>query len=358
MNINEYTILSNKQQSQLQLLKYRATPYTIIIMFSLFASLLRYYLLPDWSLYIHLLMLFTQIVILTCIWHIVKWLNALLDKRIPFYKGAITRVVLQISLSLLLIAPIFIALFFLTHKHFPAFINKEFLGIVIALFTIVIFLFNFAFYAFHFFGNWQKSVEDKAALEVQAADLEREKSTLQYHQLRNQVNPHYLFNTLTSLDGLIHTNPDLASEFVRHMAKVYRYVLRHTENEVVNLNEELEFIQHYIQLLQIRYAGGINIDMKISAAAKDKGIVMVTLQMLIDNAIKHNIVQENEPLHITIKDEDNYIVIYNNKQLRKQIESSNGQGLIQLKELYSYLTDKPVVIEETADMYTIKLPLL
>jgi LytS/YehU family sensor histidine kinase len=291
-------------------------------------------------------------------WHVVKWLNGVLDKRIPFSEGAITRVVLQVSLSLLIIAPIFIAIYFLTYERFPAFINKEFIGIAAALFTIVIFLFNFAFYAFHFFGNWQKSIEDKATLEVQAAELEKEKFDLQYHQLRNQVNPHYLFNTLTSLDGLIHTNPELASEFVRHMAKVYRYVLRHKESEVVNLDEELEFIQHYIRLQHIRYADGLKITHDVSASAKDKGIVMVTLQMLIDNAIKHNIVQTNEPLAITIKDDGDYLVVHNNKQLRKQIETSNGQGLLQLQQLYTYLTDKKIMIEDTDTDYTIKIPLL
>jgi LytS/YehU family sensor histidine kinase len=193
---------------------------------------------------------------------------------------------------------------------------------------------------------------------VQAARLEKEKFDLQYHQLRNQVNPHYLFNTLTSLDGLIHTNPELASEFVRHMAKVYRYVLQHKESEVVCLYEELEFIQHYIELLHIRYADGLKIRHNISDAASDKGIVMVTLQLLIDNAIKHNIVQANEPLHIDITDDGDYLLMKNNKQLRKQIETSNGQGILHLQQLYAYLTDKQIQIDNNETSYTIKIPLL
>jgi two-component system LytT family sensor kinase len=259
---------------------------------------------------------------------------------------------------LLIVAPISGTLFYFFHHMVPGFGDRLVFGIVVILFIVVIFLFNFAFYAYYFFGNWQNSVEDKAQLEVQAATLEKEKLDLQYHQLRNQVNPHYLFNTLTSLDGLIHTNPELASEFVRHMAKVYRYVLQHKESEVVNLDEELEFIKHYIQLQHIRYADGLKITIDVSAKAKDKGIVMVTLQMLIDNAIKHNIVQPNEPLYITIKDEGDYLVVHNNKQLRRQMETSNGKGVLQLKQLYSFLTDKPIVIESTDKEYTIKIPLL
>lgn len=339
-------------------LKYRFTPYFIIVMFSFVASFVRIYMLPDWSIGMHFLLFLLQVGMLTIIWLLIKSLNNFLDRRIPFDRGAITRIVLQIALTLLIVAPIFIGIFILMHKQLPAFVNREFIGIAVALFVVVIFLFNFVFYAFYFFSNWQGSIEDKAKLEVQAAELEKEKFNLQYHQLRNQVNPHYLFNTLTSLDGLIHTNPELASEFVRHMAKVYRYVLQHKESEVVNVDEELEFIQHYIRLQHIRYGNGLKITYAISDAAKDKGIVMVTLQMLIDNAIKHNIVQVNEPLHIHITDKDGYLVVHNNKQLRRQIETSNGKGILQLQQLYTYLTEEQVIIENTDKDYTIKIPLL
>ncbi|MBS1771537.1 MAG: histidine kinase [Bacteroidetes bacterium] len=354
----QHITLSTREQKRINFVQYRLTPYFVILLFTFAMSIVRGYLIPEWGIGRHILAFVMQTVGMTCVWQLVKAISKRLDKYMPFEHGPVKRIVVQLLICILILGPVVIIGIYYGKPYMPVYVNKQFLTIAAVLFVILISLFNFSFYAGYFFKNWQESVMEKASLEVEAAELQKEKSTMQYHQLRNQVNPHYLFNTLTSLDGLIHTNPDLASEFVRHMAKVYRYVLRHTENEVVNLDEELEFIQHYIQLLQIRYAKGINIEMKISPAAKDKGIVMVTLQMLIDNAIKHNIVQENEPLHITIKDEDDYIVIHNNKQLRKQIESSNGQGLIQLKELYGYLTDKPMVIEETPDNYTIKLPLL
>lgn len=351
-------LVTNKLQKQIRFLKYRFTPYFIIVMFSFLASFVRFYMLPDWGLGVHVFMFLSQIVILTFIWLLIRALNTYLDKRIPFSNGPISRIALQIVLTLIVVAPVFTTMFLVTHKQLPTFVTREFVGIAVALFVVVIFLFNFAFYAFYFFKNWQDSIEDRAALEIQAAQLEKEKMDLQYHQLRNQVNPHYLFNTLTSLDGLIHTNPELASEFVRHMSKVYRYVLQHKESEVVSLYEELEFIQHYIRLLHIRYAEGLQIRTCISDEAKDKGVVMVTLQMLIDNAVKHNIVQAGEQLCIDIYDEADCLVVRNNKQLRKQIETSNGQGLKQLKQLYTFLTNKQLVIEDTADTYIIKIPLL
>jgi sensor histidine kinase YesM len=315
-------------------------------------------MVPEWGVLVQLVLFALQATMLTFIWHLVKSLNSFLDKRIPFSQGPLMRVTLQIALTMLIVAPILITITYLMSSYLPVFVNSQFIGFAIGLFVIMIFLFNFAFYSYYFFSNWQQSIEEKAKLEVQTAELEREKFNLQYHQLKNQVNPHYLFNTLTSLDGLIQTNPDLASEFVRHMSKVYRYVLQHKENEVVSLDEELEFIGHYIELLHIRYGAGLNIHHNLSPAALDRGIVMVTLQMLIDNAIKHNIIQSSPTLKIIIWDEDGYLVVYNNKQLRKQIETSNGHGIKQLMQLYGYLSDRPVIIDNTDEHFIIKIPLL
>ena len=354
----EHTSLAATQQKRIQFLQYRFTPYFIIILFSVAVSFVRFYMIPEWGLLVHSGLFLLQVFMMTCIWHLIKALNGFLDKRIPFSQGPIKRVLLQIALSILIIAPVFTVIAILLDPYKPPFINDQFIAMVAVLFVILIFLFNFAFYSFYFFQNWQGSVEDKAQLQIRAAELEREKFNLQYHQLRNQVNPHYLFNTLTSLDGLIQTNPELASEFVRHMSKVYRYVLQHKENEVVSLDEEMRFIGHYIELLHIRYAEGLNIKLNIAENAKDKGIVMVTLQMLIDNAIKHNIVQKESPLYVVIWDEDGCLVVQNNKQARGQVDTSNKQGLKQLVQLYSYHSDAPIVIEDNPDDYTIRIPLL
>jgi len=358
------TLAASKADKNIRHLQYRTTPYFLIILFSVAVTVLRFFLIPEWTLSTHFILFFVQVGCLTCIWQTVKALNRALDKRMPFRNGPLRRMGLQIFLSLLIVAPLIggIDYFLLSSDspivNMPLFVNKQFIAIAIALFIILIFLFNFGFYAFYFFTNWQQSVEEKAQLQIQTADLEREKSLLQYHQLKNQVNPHFLFNTLTSLDGLIQTDPDLASDFVRHLSKVYRYVLQHKENEVVSIAEELEFIGHYVNLLHIRYREGLRVQIDISPGAQEKGIVMVTLQMLIDNAIKHNVVQPEEPLLIRIFDEEDHLVVQNNRQLRKQIETSNGQGLQQLKQLYSFLSEKEPQVAEAEDYYAIHIPLL
>lgn len=353
-----FDIVPNLQQKKINYLQYRFTPYFLILLFVSTTAVFRMYLLPEWDWWWHVTGFICQFIAMSGVWQLIQYLNKVLERYIPFEQGPLKRMFLQVFLTMLILAPLAATAIYFIWPHLPPFVNRQFIAITMMLFIVLVFLFNFSFYASHFFRNWQDSVEEKAALEIQAAELEREKFNLQYHQLKNQVNPHYLFNTLTSLDGLIHTNPELASEFVRHMSKVYRYVLQHKENEVVNLDEELEFISHYIELLHIRYGAGLNILLNISPQAKERGIVMVTLQMLIDNAIKHNIVQEGTPLNIIIRDDGDYLVIGNNKQLRKQIETSNKQGLKQLQQLYSYLSAEPVVIEDNHEHFTIKIPLL
>jgi two-component system, LytTR family, sensor kinase len=350
--------LGSPQQRKIAYLQNNFTPYFLITLFAGCTALLRVYLMPEWAWWQHLLSFSVQTVSLIGIWQLIRLLNRLLERNISFERGPIVRMFAQSMLTLIILSPIVFAVVMLGRPYMPSYINKQFIAITIMLFVMIVFLFNFTFYAGYFYTNWQVSVEEKAQLEVQAAELERETFNLQYHQLKNQVNPHYLFNMLTSLDGLIHTNPDLASDFVRHMSKVYRYVLQHKENEVVSMDEELEFISHYVELLQIRYGAGISIEHSISTYAAEKGIVMITLQMLIDNAIKHNSLQVNAPLVIKMWDENGYLNVQNNKQLKKQMDTSNGQGIVQLKKLYTYLTHKKIYVEETEELYTLKLPLL
>ncbi len=342
----------------------RYLPYMFIAVMTIGTGILRYYLLSDWSLGLHVLMFIGQFITLTAFWHLIKYINYKLNEYYPFERGPIKRIALQILITIMVTGTLDLTVTTLLKDQMPLaaqhelLANKPFMALMIVVYFIVILMFNFAFYAVHFFSNWQDTADEKAALEIQTARLEQEKAEVKYHQLKNQVDPHYLFNTLTSLDGLIHTNPELASDFVQHMAKVYRYVLQHKESEVVNVYEELDFIEHYIELLHIRYGDGVEICKNVSNGAQDRCIVMVTSQMLIDNAIKHNIVQPSEPLKIEIWDEGDYLIFRNNKQLRKQIATSNGTGLAQLRELYSYLTEQEIIISDTDAHYTIKLPLL
>lgn len=358
VHTKDFVIVQDKYEQLFQRMRTRTMPIFFIVLFSAAVSVVRILLIPEFSLFTHFLLFLVQIVFLTGIWYLINWLSERLDKPFPFDRAPLKRVGIQIALTMLIVAPLLIGVAAIIVPYVPRFVTQEFLAIAIVLFVVLIFLFNFGYYAFHFFRNWQRSLMEKTELQVRAAELEKEKFNLQYHHLKNQVNPHYLFNSLTSLDGLIQTNPALASEFVRHMSKVYRYTLQHKENEVVSLQEEMDFIDHYTELLNIRYGSALVIEQSVAEEAREKGIVMVTLQLLLDNAVKHNIVQSGTPLTIAIRNEGDYLVVQNNVQLRKQIESSNQQGLQQLMQLYHYLSEKPVVVEKEEHRFTIKIPLL
>ena len=343
---------------QAENIRWKFIPYILIVLFSIVVTIIRVFMITEWGMSMQLMIFALQVIYLSAIWLLIKNLSTYLDKIIPFEKNICKRILIQVATALVLDFPIYIFMF-MDNKPFGLnFLTSQFLAIISLLIFIFILFMNIGYDAFYFFRQWQVSVSEKANLQVQAAELKMDKSMMQYYHLKNQVNPHFLFNNLSSLDGLIQTNPDLASDFLRHLSKVYRYVLEHKENEVVNLETELDFIQHYISLLKLRYRNVLNIDINISQAALEKGIVMVTLQMLIDNAIKHNSLEADAPLTISIHDKDNALLVTNNKQLRKQIDTSNQQGLQQLKDLYSFLSKHQIIIEDADLSFTIILPLL
>jgi LytS/YehU family sensor histidine kinase len=210
---------------------------------------------------------------------------------------------------------------------------------------------NLGFFTVYFIERWKDSL-------LVTERLEKEKSQVQFDNLKNQLNPHFLFNALTSLNSLIHENPDLASEFLQQLSKVYRYVLQNKDKTTVSLETELNFIQHYVQLLGTRFTKSLLISFDIDERSKELSIVPVTLQILIENAIKHNIVDDTRPLKICISTIDGYLHVKNNLQLKKRVEESNKQGLENLRTLYRYLTVAPLEQYCTAEEFVVKIPLI
>jgi LytS/YehU family sensor histidine kinase len=220
----------------------------------------------------------------------------------------------------------------------------------IATEVLVVTLLNVIHFAKYSLNKWRENA-------LRATNLEKEKSQVQFDNLKNQLNPHFLFNSLTSLDSLIHENPTLASEFLRQLAKVFRYVLQNKEKGLVSLETELNFIKNYVALLQTRFGESLSIDFKISEDVLDQQIAPVTLQILIENALKHNIINQSNPLIINIINKEYYLIIENKIQLKKQVETSNGQGLNNLKSLYSFLSVNEVLIEKN-EVFRVKIPLI
>jgi ligand-binding sensor domain-containing protein len=195
-------------------------------------------------------------------------------------------------------------------------------------------------------------------LQATAQQLEKEKVMVMYENLKQHLNPHFLFNSLTSLSSLIRVNQDLAGHFLDRMSKIYRYILKNRDSETVSLKDELEFVAQYIELQKTRFEEGLQVRMKIDEDDLDKRLAPVTLQNLVENAIKHNTTSKSKPLVIEIFTSDNYLVVRNNLQQKNFVETSNKTGLQSMRSLYAYLSPLPLLAENANGCFTVKIPLL
>lgn len=327
----------------------------IIIVLATISAFFRWYLF-NFDFKSNIILYFISIAVLSITWLFFIKTCLIFDKIMPYDRGIIKRMILQILINLAVIYGLSRIAFSIGKNLLPfhEIIDKEatnlaqLAGIISEI--LIVTLLNVIHFAKYSLNKWRENA-------LRASNLEKEKSQVQFDNLKNQLNPHFLFNSLTSLDSLIHENPTLASEFLRQLSKVFRYVLQNKEKGLVSLETELNFIKNYIALLQTRFGESLSINFNISDDALDLQIAPVTLQILIENALKHNIVNQSNPLIINIVNKDNYLIIKNKIQLKKQVETSNGQGLNNLKTLYSFLSEKEVLIEQN-EVFSVKIPLI
>ena len=290
-------------------------------------------------------------VVVAITWELLRWINRFLDKHLPFEKDVTKRVVIQLLIGGLVGLIVRFGIYFFGEPRLPFKLDELFLAATWFLYLFFPTAINLGFFTSYFLHRWKDSL-------VNAERLEKEKSKVQFDNLKNQLNPHFLFNALTSLNSLIFEDQALASRFLQQLSKVYRYVLQHKDKTLVNLQTELDFIDHYVSLLNTRFKTALNISFRIDESARELSIVPVTLQILIENALKHNVIDNEKPLALTITSEDHYLVVRNNVQLKRRVEESNRQGLDNLRSLYGYLTDRPVMIEDDGMFFSVRIPLL
>lgn len=201
-----------------------------------------------------------------------------------------------------------------------------------------------------FLLNWRESAVD-------AERAKKESVAAQYESLKNQVNPHFLFNSLNALTNLVYEDQDKAAKFIKQLSEVYRYVLDTRDKELVPLAEEVKFLDSYLYLQQIRF--GEKLNLKVSLENAKGQVAPLALQMLIENAIKHNVIAEEQPLYIEVRMETGYIVVENNLQKKNMPgEGSSGIGLENIQRRYEFLSNLKVVVENTENMFRVKLPVI
>ncbi|QDK83592.1 sensor protein lytS [Spirosoma sp. KCTC 42546] len=201
--------------------------------------------------------------------------------------------------------------------------------------------------------------QERLEAELAMQRLEQEKTNVQLRALQAQVNPHFLFNSLNSLSALIDDDQGRASHFVDQLSQVYRYLLRTSNQALTTLASELDFIESYYHLLKTRHGSGLTLTVQVNPAYQAKLLPPFTLQLLVENAVKHNIVLANEPLRINIVTDDaGYLVVSNNLQRKRTPVLSNGVGLSTILAQYQKLDQLPPDIIEGEGRFTVRLPLI
>ncbi len=205
-----------------------------------------------------------------------------------------------------------------------------------------------------FIEEWKKSTRK----EVVEQKLIAKSANAQFESLKNQLDPHFLFNSLNVLSSLIDENPNQAQRFTASMSKIYRYVLEQKDKELVTVEEEIEFAKTYCNLLETRFEDSVGFDFQVDENTLKSYVVPLSLQLLLENCIKHNFATSAKPLQIKIYSENGYLLIENNLQQREQVKESAGIGLSNIVQRYALLTKQNVFIEKSPDFFKVKIPML
>ena len=212
----------------------------------------------------------------------------------------------------------------------------------------------FVLLIFHTAYLYKKSQENK----VKEQKIIAGNVSAQFESLKNQIDPHFLFNSLNVLSSLIEENPENAQRFTTSLSKIYRYVLDQKDKELVSVQEELDFAKTYMKLLTMRFENSLTYSLPETGIAEDGKVVPLSLQLLLENTIKHNVVSDARPLHISITNEDGYLAVANNLQKKEVLQSGQGVGLKNIISRYAILSDKKVNIEQTDESFKVKIPIL
>jgi len=215
---------------------------------------------------------------------------------------------------------------------------------------LISFIMSLSFTAIGFFKAWKRAI-------INSEKLKTEMMAYRYESLRNQINPHFLFNSFNVLSDLVYADQAMAVKFINQLSELFRYVLDSRDKELVPLTDELNFLNSYEYLLKTRFED--KLDLKIDLIAQpDEFIVPMTLQLLVENAVKHNEVSEAFPLQIRINRNGSYVEVENSLRIKKVGEDSKNTGLMNIQQQFSYFTDKQVEVNDLDGKFLVKVPIL
>lgn len=203
----------------------------------------------------------------------------------------------------------------------------------------------------YLYQNWRRTL-------LETEQLRREQVESQLEGLKNQVNPHFLFNSLNTLTYLIPEDHEKAVQFVQKLSRVYRYILEMKDKKLVTLAEELKFLHAYVFLVKERFGENLQVELDVPEPAKSMQVVPLSLQILFENAIKHNVIAQGKPLNVAVRVEGGNLVMVNKLQPKAQVMPGTGTGLANVKNRYRYFTNDPVSISADDGVFEVRLPML
>lgn len=290
-----------------------------------------------------ILLIFTSILLL----------NSLLNYLLPWKKHTGLRFATQLIIGTLLsLGSINLAYYFIKSQftQAPAMLEQI---VLLNIYGAVLILPIFSlFFGYKFLKAWRKS-------ELESERLTKENTRTQLMSLRNHLDPHFLFNNLNILSSLMDKDIELSKEYLNKFAEVYRIILKTEYSDLTSVEEEIKLIESYVYLISIRFQNAVFFDFNLSNESSLKAIPPLSIQMLIENAIKHNLATVAKPIYIKLYAKDNYLIIENNIQKKKYLpQEREATGLKNIQKRYDFFTDKKVIIEETTALFSVKLPLI
>lgn len=315
--------------------------------------LFRFVIFKDQHQHSFLLDILITTSITVAIWEGNLRLDAFLNKKLPWQRDAKKRIIVQLLTALGYNTLILTSSMTAYHRSFceqTEVVDRLMRGsLVMSLF--ISFMLLAMEIGTQFFKHWKASL-------IEVEKYKTESAQAQLQNLKDQINPHFLFNNLSVLSSLVYKNQDKAIEFIDELSRVYRYVLDNRNIELVSISDEIGFLHHYIYLLQIRFGSNIQFHINMEEAYRLFYIPPMCLQMLVENAIKHNEVSSEHPLVIDIVTENRSISVSNPIRKRSYEEPSSKTGLQNIIDRYRFYSEEEVVISSTQNTFVVKLPLI
>jgi sensor histidine kinase YesM len=286
-------------------------------------------------------------------WTGLQLIHGYIDRKISWIETPVKKTFVQIAVFLSYSVTAFILVQFFNYYIWLRILpSLSWTSILRSIpYTVLIsFIISLIFTAIGFFHAWKRSF-------VQAEKLKVEMLAYKYESLRNQINPHFLFNSLNVLSDLVYDDQAMAVKFIRQLSDLFRYVLDSRDKELVPLKDELEFIDSFTFLLKTRFEDKLKIEIDVQANPDDY-IIPMTLQLLIENAVKHNEVSEAFPLLISVKKVNDCLEVENNLQPKKVGDDSKKTGLKNITQQFAFFSEKPIKIITSDERYLVRVPIL